>query len=371
MVIWQRSPGDHLEGTLLKFCTIIKCRNGNPIKADKSNFSGFMEDPNNQKYKYFLAILGLIIVYLLAGFYPFQSITSTEYETHNGVVSGPDNQLRFRSPGIAYTEYAPAWLPRAIQTSIFELSLDVRTADQTQQGLARIFTLSLNRARINLVVGQWASNLNVRIRNPHTRFKGATTYILEQVFDDNDWHQIEVIITSDVLKIRVDGKVSASIPMPDQPLERWDADYRLALGNALSGDRPWLGDIRKAVVRIDDKSFDYLAPGALRYPDKLSIKSSQVVKLVPFVDTGISQSVLLDWTINLLGFIPFGWLVVMARKPRAGFVLAIVFSAGISLTIETGQLLFFANRVSSIEDFMLNILGAASGAWFAIRHSSP
>jgi len=61
----------------------------------------------------------------------------------------------------------------------------------------------------------------------------------------------------------------------------------------------------------------------------------------------------------------------MARKPRAGFVLAIVFSAGISLTIETGQLLFFANRVSSIEDFILNVLGAALGAWLAIRHSSP
>ncbi|HED18413.1 MAG TPA: hypothetical protein ENI74_02790 [Gammaproteobacteria bacterium] len=323
---------------------------------------------NKNKRAYFLAAQLSVVIYLLAGFYPFQSKTSCEYEIHNGVIAEPDQPLRFRSPGIAYTEKVPVWLSRAIRTSSFELSLDVRTADQAQKGLARIFTVSHNRSRIDIVVGQWASNLNVRIRNPYTRFEGPPTYIIKHVFDDPDWHQIDVIITSEALKIRVDGKVSVTVPMPDRPLERWDADYRLALGNEFFGDRPWLGDIRKAVVRVDGRSYDYLVPGALRYPDKLPVKSSQVAKLVPFVDTDFSRSALLDWTINLLGFVPFGWLVVMARRPRPGFVLAIAFSAGISLTIEAGQLLFFAHRVPSIDDFILNILGAALGAWLTERY---
>ena len=324
-----------------------------------------MTDSSKKKRVYLFAAVLLTIIYFLAGFHSFHTKIPSEYEIYNGVVSEPDQRLHFRSPGIAYTEDAPVWLSRAIHTSSFELSLDVRTAGQAQIGPARIFALSLNPYRVNLVVGQWGSTLSVRMRNPSTSLNGTPAYAVKNVFDDLDWHQIEIAITPEALKVRVDGKDSVAAPLPDRPLQRWDPDYRLALGNELSGDRPWLGSIRKAVVRVDDQSFDYLAPGALRYPEKLSVKSGRIITIVPFVDADFSRSILLDWAKNLLGFVPFGWLVVMARRPRPGFFLAIVFSAGISITIEVGQLLIFTSRVPSTEDFILNILGAALGAWLA------
>jgi len=258
-------------------------------------------------------------------------------------------------------------LQDAISTSRFEVSLEIRSADKDQYGPARIFTVSSNRFRRNFTVGQWGTNLSVRIRTPYTRLNGTPSYAVKKVFADSDWHQIDVRVTPRDIEIRVDGDTSVVAEMPDRPLNNWDPDYRLALGNELSGDRPWLGDIRKANVRIGDRSFDYLATGALRFPERFTLKNSHTVKLIPFVDYQYKWVTVQDWMINLLGFVPFGWLVVMLRWPRPGAFLAIVLSAGVSITIEAGQLLIFADRFPSTEDIIMNTLGAALGALLAKR----
>ena len=78
-----------------------------------------------------------------------------------------------------------------------------------------------------------------------------------------------------------------------------------------------------------------------------------------------------DWTVNLLGFVPFGWLVVRWRCQRPGIFLATVLAAGISTTIEVGQLLIFNDRVPSTEDILMNTLGAALGAGLPGRRGLP
>lgn len=316
---------------------------------------------------YFFATQLLVIIYMVVGFYPFHLKAPPDNEQINGAIALPDQTVQFRAPGIAYTEGAPLWLQDAISTSRFEVSLEIRTADQDQYGPARIFTVSSNRFRRNLTIGQWETNLSVRIRTPYTDVNGIPAYSVKNVFADSDWHQIDVRVTLGVMVIRVDGDTRVVAAMPDRLLNNWDPDYRIALGNELSGDRPWLGEIRKAVVRIGDRSFDYLAAGALHFPERLTLKSSHVVKLVPFVDHQYKWAPVRDWTINLLGFVPFGWLVVMLRWSRPGVFLAIVLAAGVSITIEAGQLLIFAHRTPSTEDIIMNILGAALGAWLARR----
>jgi len=322
---------------------------------------------NKNQRTYFFAALLLVPIYFFSGFYPFHIKTPSTDERINGAIAASNRGIQFLAPGIAYTEEAPSWLGDAISTSRFEVTLEVRTSDQEQRGPARIFTLSSDRSHRNLTVGQWGPNLSVRIRTPYTSVNGLPPYAVKDVFADSGWHKIGVRIRPGNIEVSVDGDISITAAMPDQPLEDWDPDYRIALGNELSGDAPWLGDIRKAVVRAGDQSFDYLAPGALGLPERFALKNYHAWKVVPFVDVLDIWAAIRDWTINVLGFVPFGWLVVRRRWPRPGILLATILASGISFTIEAGQLLIFTSRSPSTEDIIMNVLGAALGAWLAKR----
>jgi len=324
-----------------------------------------MDSLTKKRRVYLFLILLCLLVYLLAGFYPFQFKAISTKQLNNGVISTSDQGLHFQSPGIAYTEEAPPWLPHAIATSGIELSLEVRTNGQDQGGPARIFTYSLNTSNRNLTVGQEGSDLIVRMRHGFTSLNGTPGYRIKEVFTDSEWHQIDVRVTSSLLEVHVDGETLAAAPLPDQHLERWDHSYRLALGNELTGDRPWLGYIRKAVVRIGAKSFDYLVSDVLYVPETFTVVKHRAIKLVPFIRDSHYRASFMDWEINLLMFVPLGWLLVMFRRPRPSVFLATILSASVSTTIEITQLLFLADRFPSTEDLILNTLGGAMGAWLA------
>jgi hypothetical protein len=326
-----------------------------------------MASLNKNRRAYLVAALLLVPIYFLAGFYPFHLKAPSNDEHINGAVAVPDRGIQFLAAGIAYTEEPPPWLGDAISTSRFEVILEIRTADQEQYGPARIFTLSSDRSHRNLSVGQWGPNLSVQIRTPYTNVDGLPPYLVKNTFANSDWHQIDVRIRPGNIEIRVDGETPIIAAMPVQPLEDWDPSFRIALGNELSGDNPWMGNIRKAVVRAGDRSFNYLVPGALRFPEWFALKDYHAWKAVPFVDVQDIWAAVRDWTINLVGFVPFGWLVVMLRWPRPGVLLAIALSAGVSSTIEVGQLLVFADRFPSTQDIIMNTFGAALGAWLARR----
>ena len=325
-----------------------------------------MDSLTKKRRIYLIYILLLLLVYMLVGFYPFEFKAIPSGQVNNGVISTPDQGLHFRSPGIAYTGETPPWYPHAIVTSGLELSLEVRTSDREQTGPARIFTFSLDNAHRNLTVGQLGTDLVVRMRHGYTSLNGTPHYAVKDVFTDTGWHLVDIHITSKTLEIRVDGKTLAVAPMPDRHLESWDPDYRLALGNELSGNRPWLGSIRKAVVRVGDESYDYLAPDALHIPETFTMENKyRVIKLVPFVIDGNFTSSLAEWGINFLLFVPLGWLLVMYRRPRPAIFLATITAAGISAAIETTQLLFLFDRYAATDDLILNTLGGAMGAFLA------
>ena len=77
---------------------------------------------------------------------------------------------------------------------------------------------------------------------------------------------------------------------------------------------------------------------------------------------------------NLLGFMPFGfllaWVLAPSRRVGAGgrFVIAILVAGGVSLAIEWAQA-YLPSRHSSILDLALNTAGAALGAapWLAVE----
>lgn len=311
-----------------------------------------------------LALL-LAGVYFFVGFYPFKLAPPSSGQLENGAELKLGTGLQFRSPGIASTLAPPAWLQKVIATSDFNLSLEVRATDRKQYGPARIFTVSASPDLRNITVGQHGSSLSVRVRTQRTSLNGTPDYQIKNVFSEPGWRRIEIFITGKTLEIHVDGDLPVIERLTDQPLDVWDSSYRLALGNELTGDRPWLGEVRKAVVRVGDQSFNYLSPGALLIAKKYSVTTAKMAHFLLFSKLQFNNATLMDWAINFLGFVPFGWLVGMLRRPRSGILPATLLAVAMSATIETGQLLFLVDRFPSTVDLILNTLGASVGAWIA------
>ena len=328
------------------------------------------------KRRVYLAYTVLLLVYAIAGLYPFHfqwqpiSIAGLhgKVSISNGARWTADQHLYFPTAGIAYTEEPPPWVGCAICASSLLVSLNVQAIDTDQVGPARIFTLSSDISHRNLTVGQDGADLSVRMRNLHTNRNGVPAYMISDVFADGEWHQVDVLIRPQGLKISVDGRVRVVDALPSPPLNGWDTGYRLAAGNELTGNRPWRGKIRKAVVATDADSVDYLAPGALSIPGNFSAVSDGRFNVIPFVHDEYSHFVVLDWVINFFGFVPLGWLVAMVRMPRSSLFIATIFSATVSAAIEISQLLLLETRTPSFDDFLLNTLGGAFGAWFAMHY---
>ncbi|MEN8214211.1 MAG: VanZ family protein [Pseudomonadota bacterium] len=309
----------------------------------------------------------LAAIYCFVGFYPFKLAPAPPGGRDNGAEVLPGGGLRFQSPGIVQTLDAPSWLQKAIASSDFALSLEVRAAEREQSGPARIFTLSANPNLRNITVGHHGNSLSVRLRTWQTNLNGIPEYWIKNVFDEPGWRKIDIRIRGKALEIRVDGDSLVIGRLPHRPLRAWDANYRLALGNELSGDRPWRGEIRKAVVRVGDQSYDYLLPGALQITQQFHVETVSALDELS-ADFQFKNSTILDWTINFLGFIPFGWLLGMVFRRRRGILLATLVAAAMSAMIETSQLLILADRFPSVVDFLLNTLGAAAGAWAACNY---
>jgi hypothetical protein len=323
--------------------------------------------PDAKRRTALVAALLLIPVYLVAGYLPFHLKTAPYNQRHNGAVVLPDGAIDFGTPGMAYTPAPPAWLQDVIATSRFGVSLQIRSADPAQHGPARIFTLSSDWNHRNVTIGQYGPHLVVTIRRPFSSENGTPPHSVLNVFASPEWHQVDVRVTPEFIEILVDGESPVVAAMPEPPLQHWNPTYRIALGNELTGNQPWLGTIRKAVVHTPAGITDYLAPGTLSIPERFTYMNDPPAKLIPFVGLQRSWATARDWTINLLGFVPFGWLVAAWRRPRPGILLATLWAAGISMTIEAGQLWIFAGRTPSTEDVIMNTLGAALGAWFAVR----
>ena len=81
------------------------------------------------------------------------------------------------------------------------------------------------------------------------------------------------------------------------------------------------------------------------------------------------SNLLRDATLNVVMFMPLGWLLARAVRgrglsPAAGVAIAVVLAAAFSLCIETIQY-FIATRYSSILDVLANAMGAGAGALLA------
>jgi VanZ family protein len=302
----------------------------------------------------------IVLTYWIFGFYPFNWAFKV-YSFNNTQAQLLADGYHFSEPGIAFSDSAPNWMAKAIDNSFLEIDLEVKAANKDQIGPARIFTISKNPARRNLTIGQEGETLVVRMRHPGTNLNGTPSYLVKNVFSSPDWHHIKVSITSDTLTIRVDELLPFISALPEKPFAQWDLNYKMALGNELTFNRPWLGTIRSAVIRVKGENIDYAAPGLLEIPLNYEIiRTFPPVFQNPFFQ--FNSNKVFDCIINFLGFIPCGLLIPCLNQKRS-WLFAASFCLGLSLSIEVGQFLFFPERVPSFIDLALNTLGGMLGVW--------
>lgn len=306
-------------------------------------------------------MIGASLLYVAALLWPYD--WAPPKQVRNGAKSLADGSIQLASPGLARTELPPGWLEEAIRSNRFSLSVSLRSAAPDQTGPARILTISPNPHRRDLMLGQEGSDLVLRLRTPGTSSNGTIdgrpVALVANVFKQPGWVEIAVLIKPGELQIAVDDEVRVREVLSQAPLQNWDASYPLALGNELSGNRPWLGSIRKAIVRTGDTTIDYTVPSTLEQPATYW-SVSNYPKLAPFRDSSRS-----DLIVNAVLYLPLGALFGLCWRGRSlrGAASAALLIAALSGMLEVLQL-FISIRNPSIDDFVLNVLGGTLGVLF-------
>jgi hypothetical protein len=230
---------------------------------------------------------------------------------------------------------------------------------------ARIFSISQDPYSRNITIAQEGADLVLRLRTPQTSLNGMPSYQIEDVFAHSGWQRIEVLIQPGELQIQINGVPCIAAKLPVHALLAWANYYPLALGNEMTFDRPWLGNIRRAEIRVGEVALDYAFTNLLDVPKRYYVpRSNCLVEIIPFSCGELDQERVLDWLANLIGFVPFGLFVASAFPHRSVIQTATLASFGLSLSMEVGQL-FLPARFPSSEDLLLNTIGGALGAALA------
>lgn len=124
--------------------------------------------------------------------------TPSEEVNDRGIFLGENHALKTREPVQPLTE-------KIQQTSEFTLSTQFTTSNLTQDGPARIITISQDRATRNFLLGQTGSELRVRVRNPMTGKNGLEPEIqIFDVFSEPKTHHIVITYTGSDFNIYQD-----------------------------------------------------------------------------------------------------------------------------------------------------------------------
>lgn len=121
----------------------------------------------------------------------------------------------------------------------------VKPANTTQDGPARIASISAGTLNRNVTLGQSASAWNIRLRtsSADSDANGRPATVTPTGTATTALHH--VVYTRDAagnVNVYVDGVLRASGTVGGN-LSNWDSAYQLVLANETTGDRPFLGEL--------------------------------------------------------------------------------------------------------------------------------
>lgn len=307
--------------------------------------------------------------------------------------------IRFGRSGIVYAD--PVALSPAAPLSI-EMALQSNAAGDGH--FQFVLLLHGGEDARQLVIGQWRSWLIVMNGDDYDARRRQPRIAVNALQADKT-RFVTVTSGEGGTAVYLDGRLAKR--RPDLQLQLPDArnNGRLVLGNSIHGRHAWTGALyglaryervlsAEAVERhfqrwrregsftfaasenpaglylFDEKRgtavVDHSGEGnPLRIPHRMTILTKTFLSM-PFADTGNRPSLLQDMLINIVGFVPMGFLLsalLVHRRSRPllvriGWVM--LACGGISLAIELTQA-WIPGRSSQMLDLILNTLGGGGG----------
>ena len=152
-----------------------------------------------------------------------------------------------RATGIRSTQPATKILNAVRRSNAITLEVWFRPANLTQEGPARLITISGDTSSRNVTLGQEKTALQGRLRTTRATNNGMPAIETGRVLKAALTHAVFTRDATGKARIYVNGKLTKEQSLPGM-ITNWDARYRLALGNEFSGDRPWLGTLHLVAV---------------------------------------------------------------------------------------------------------------------------
>lgn len=316
--------------------------------------------------------LGLLLLAVFALSYLFIALAPFSWNPprweENGAQFERGGTLSLASTGMVRSVRSAPILDTIIERNELSLRMRIRSAEPVQLGPARIFTISADPWFRNLTLGQEDHDLILRLRTPATSLNGIPQYVLPDVFRADGWLELDLLIADNDLRLALGSTEILAESLPKDALRVWNPEYRAALGNELTWDRPWLGEITRAVIGSGLKEVDLLRTDIMERPS--GFWSGNDWRLIhPRSLFRISCSTM-DLVLNFLCFIPIGVLLATVRSLPWSLRFSICATAIGVLFVEAAQLAFAGRHPSAI-DWILNVAGTAFGAWLACFLKRP
>jgi VanZ family protein len=333
--------------------------------------------------------IALSLGLLFAGLWPFR------FRTENNVRwIGGSPGLQFKPFGIVSGK-EPLFGPGGpVDLALpFTLRMEVRPREEPSGSLPRILSAYDGEGRELFFLGQWRSELILRILEEERYFHIQSRETGAGGLQKDVTRSIVVRSENHALTLFVDGvPAKARSGVDFSLLSKKRVPAWMILGNSPAGESPWNGDLLSlsfypealspggiesrgippviwygfsegsgAICRgTADARYDLLIPSHFRAPKK-------GILVPPWRVQEFDRSFWKDVFVNILGFTPFGF-AVYAWARRSGdrrnsmtTGVALLLGIGISLFIELLQVCL-PTRDSSLTDVLNNVLGTYIGA---------
>lgn len=311
----------------------------------------------------------LVLLFIALSFFAFQP--GFRFQTNRAHWTAGEEGLSFEPYSMVYGERL---FSEVGETNDFKLEMDIQPMKALRPRFGIILQVYNRVSGEELTIGQWGNSLMVLGSDDYSNGRRKPK-IYSEMKGDGAERQIRVVSDDGGTSLFIDGKPAGQsaklrLVLPE-PVEK----NILILGNGKNGNTPWNGLIRSVALdsqwefdfrNRDSEAFPLLStparikdlhPGFLRIPDIRSIETNLMN---------------LDILANFIGFIPFGYLVLLNLRKSEGkgivsvFLFACLVSFLFSLTIETAQTRI-SGRDSSLLDLALNTIGGVAGSLLALR----
>lgn len=136
---------------------------------------------------------------------------------------------------------------QALQVHELTVEAVVTPANAEQEGPARIVTLSADPHLRNFTLGQYRDMYIFRLRTTQSDENGTPEIQSRPGVVQPRAQHVVATFADGMVRLYVDGDLVGEAARPGN-FANWDLDFPLALGNEITGDRPWQGGLHLAAI---------------------------------------------------------------------------------------------------------------------------